>query len=219
MGMTGRGKGLSKAVAAWTLACGLVACTPDIPPPPDDGYVVIPRVVTGRLTGGLSFQDDLNSAQRDQILALLAKVRAVAGRQVSVEVAGGGLSELQKGALTSLVASRDPRAQVLFLSDKGNVPVVNVRYVEVVPRRCLGGDPFTPDSGLLPPGCAVALTFGRMVANPQDLIEGQTMGGAPLEPLVNDALRYGRGEKVGQESGGTTGASSPAGSGVNGPAR
>lgn len=178
-------------VAGW-IAFGLAGCAPAMPVPPEDGYLLVPRVITGRLDE--DFAEGLNAAQRSQVRRLLGAARAVASRQVAVEV-GGRLSEAQRGALAAEIRTAIPQAAVSFLPGGDGVPVMRVHYVEVIPKRCVTSDHWMEEDGLMPSGCALALTFGRMVADPGDLAAGKVMGPALLEPLARDALRYSQGDQ------------------------
>lgn len=183
---------------------GLAGCTPPMPAQPEDGYLLVPRVAAGRLGDAAGFPAEtaggLTPSQRAQLRRLLGTAHAVAARQVAVEVSGA-LDAAQRGAVTAEIRASLPQSTVTFSPGGEGSPVVRLRYLEVVPKRCVNSDHWRQEDGLLPSGCALALTFGRMVSDPGDLVEGKVMGPALLEPLARDALRYSDGGSDGGRDG------------------
>lgn len=171
----------------------MAACTPEMPPPMEEGYVLLPRATSTRLDDPAvvagEWQGGLSGVQRVALRRLLLSARQAAARQAVVEV-GGYLTDAQRKAIVAEVGTVLPSAQVSFSLAETITPVVWLRYVEVMPRRCLHGDGWYGEDGLPPSGCALAMTFGRMVADPNDLIDGRAMGPALLGPLTRDAVHY-----------------------------
>lgn len=189
------------------LSClGLAGCTPEIPPPPQEGYLLVPRVVAGRLEDQTALQEQwagaLTPFQREQLSVLTDKPRLVGARQVTAEVSGG-MSDAQRRATAAEIRARLPRTAVSVFNGGDGVLVVRLRYTEVIPKRCVNSDHWRAEDGLMPSGCALALTFGRMVSDPGHLVESQAMGPALMEPLARDAIRHSRGDaQAGEETGG-----------------
>lgn len=171
-----------------------------MPPPPQEGYLLVPRVVAGRLEDKGALQEQwagaLTPFQREQLSVLTDKPRLVGARQVAAEISGG-MSEAQRRTAAAEIRARLPQSAVSVFNNGDGVLVVRLRYTETIPKRCITSDHWREEDGLMPSGCALDLTFGRMVGNPGHLVEAQTMGPALMEPLARDAIRYSRGEEKG----------------------
>lgn len=179
------------------LAAMLGACAPDMPRPPATGYQLVPRSSTVRLAEAGEAADtgaaSLTPRQWVALGRLVAEAQAAGARQPALHL-NGPLTQAQRVAVLGWVRSRLPGATVDF-SGGGGALVARVDYREVAVDRCRPGPAWGGEDGLLPAGCAVELTFARMVADPDDLVEPKPMGPALLEPLARDALRYSQGDE------------------------
>lgn len=183
-------------------------CTPTLPDPPAEGYVLVPRVFAARLEGGGS----LDGIGRPSLQGLIVASRAATARQTTVEISGQ-LSDAEQITLIGEIRASLPYAVVTFRPSAESPPLATIRYIEIIPKRCLTPDPWVGE-GYLPGGCASALSAVRSVGDPHDLIVGKPMGPAPVEGLAQGAIRYlDQGEAAGQPAAGQSaaGQTAPAG--------
>lgn len=186
--------------AAMVSLGALCACAPDMPRQPAMDYHLVPQSTSVRLAeagdvaaaGADAGAATLGPRQWVALGRLVAQAQAAGARQADV-VLSGPLTQAQRVAVVNWVHARLPDARVDFQGGGGAL-VARVDYREVATERCRPGPVWAGEDGLLAPGCAVDLTFARMVADPDDLVMPKPMGPALLEPLARDAVRYSQGD-------------------------
>lgn len=183
-------------VLAMAAACLAAGCMPDIPPPPDLGFVVSSAAVSGVLPDDTATLG-LSDGDRIALRSVLSQARAASLRRVAVEVSGR-VNEPRKSAMEAEIRQAFPTARTAFTPGSGASLVV-IRGDQATPTSCLQPQPWFND-GLLPPGCASGLAFGRSLEDPRDLTIGRPLGLGAVGPLARDGLLAIDGKATGQSS-------------------
>ncbi|MEZ5930472.1 MAG: hypothetical protein R3F54_00685 [Alphaproteobacteria bacterium] len=171
------------------LAVGLAACNATTPSPPgSDRYIVEPVRLTHRVTfaGGST---ELSPAQQYELATFLDE--SDPERRASIFLDAAGPEKIGRiGAVAAVLDGLD-RESAGTGGGEGNDHGVTVTLLQdvVLPEACLTGDGW-PQPGLPPAGCTQALTFVRMLENPDDLIRGREMGPALSETAARAAARH-----------------------------
>lgn len=218
---------LSRSLAIAALAFGtmLAGCSseplrPDaiyIPPKQvrvewrvDQHPVVFPIGSDQPLPGQLAALDQFIAAHSDEgdIQIFIDADPAVVGRELAARRYARLQSYIAARGFSARPAERDAAAMATE-PDPRRATVYIGRFVALAPacpdwRKPTASDfTNTPSSNF---GCATAVNFSQMIANPGELLRGQTMGPADGERAARAIRRYREGEKEQQSNGaGATG--------------
>lgn len=185
--------GRSLALAA-VAAFGLGACLPtphqqSMPLAAD--FITAPTQHSHEVVFALD-EVALSEAEQMELTSFVLGVRPRPDDRVSLS--GGGLRADQRFDVVTRALAADGVGvdDILPEPDGARAVTVTVRRETIIPVRCQpGGVPlYDTLRPVTPPGCAIDVNLARMVANPDDLTHGRTVGAADGQGSVLAIDRY-----------------------------